>query len=66
MRRVLADQLAARPRLTGFLWGFAGMLTAVAGVVAILVVYHLWSDHRALHVVVDFLNQHAGKINKLP
>lgn len=62
MHRVLAD----RPRLAGFVYGFLGMLTACVIVVSLLFGYHLWTDHRALHVMLDFLNQHAEQIRKVP
>lgn len=43
-----------------------GFGAAVLGVGVMLLAIHLWSDHVALHVVVDFLNRNADKINKLP
>ncbi len=46
--------------------GFLGVLAALAVLALVVLVIHLWSDHRALHVVVDYLNSHADKINKLP
>lgn len=36
------------------------------GVAAALLLYHLWTDHLALHALIDYLNTNAAKINKLP
>lgn len=57
MRRVLAS-----PFVRGFLGALAG--SCVLGV--LLVVYHLWTDHVALHAMLDYLNAHAAAINHLP
>jgi len=46
--------------------GFLGVVVAVAVAALTLGVWHLWSDHHALHVVIDYLNTHAAAINKLP
>lgn len=46
-----------------FARGFAG---AIVAAVVVLLAIHAWSDHAALHIVVDFLNRHADKINTLP
>jgi len=46
-----------------FAKGFLGAIIAVA---LIALAIHLWSDHQALHVLVNYLNTHADKINKLP
>ncbi len=43
-----------------------GLLGGIVGIVLVLETIHLWSDHQALHVVVDYLNQHSAAINKLP
>lgn len=49
-----------------FLIGFFGALAAAAIGLLVLLVIHLWSDHVALHVLINYLNQHAAAINKLP
>lgn len=51
-----------QPAARSFLIGFGGAV--VAGVL-IAVGWHLWSDHAALHVIVEYLNVHAAKINEL-
>lgn len=48
-----------RSKLTAFALGLAGVVTA-------LLLYHLWTDHVALHTVINYLNSNAAKINKLP
>ncbi len=46
--------------------GLAGSLVGSLVIVMLLVVYHLWSDHQAFHVMLNYLNDHAAKINRLP
>jgi len=41
-------------------------LVGLLGVLVGLLLLHLWSDHVAGHVIVDFLNQHGEKIRTLP
>lgn len=48
-----------RRALIPALWGAVGVLV-------VLLLIHLWSDHVALHTMLDYLNSHADKINKLP
>ena len=43
-----------------------GLVGAVAGGLLLLSAVHLWSDHIALHVLVDYMNRNAPKINALP
>lgn len=50
-------------RYRPFVFGIAG---AVLGGVLLMVIMHLWADHTALHVIVNYLNQQSAKINKLP
>lgn len=57
MRRLLASP---------YVKGFLGALTLVSMLSSILFAYHLYTDHTALHVLIDYLNQHAAQINKLP
>lgn len=57
MHRLLANS---------FVRGFLGATLAIACLFAGLLVIHLWSDHLALHTLIDYLNAHAEKINKLP
>lgn len=45
---------------------WVGFLGAVAGALLMLMSIHAWSDHQALHVLVNYLNEHAEKINRLP
>lgn len=51
---------------SSFARGFLGALAAVVLVIGVLLAIHLWSDHVALHTMLDYLNTHADKINKLP
>jgi len=53
----------SHPRASSLLIGFIGALAAIVG---FLTSVHLWSDHVALHVMLDFLNQHGEKIRMLP
>jgi len=55
-----------RLRTSPFVKGFLGAIAAIALLLLSLLAIHLWSDHTALHVVVDFLNQHGERISKLP
>lgn len=55
-----------RIRHSPFLTGFLGAFCAALGIVIGLTIIHLWSDHVALHVMLDFLNQHGETISKLP
>jgi hypothetical protein len=47
---------------SSFTKGFAG---AIVALILGLFVIHLWSDHVALHVIADFLNQHGAQIRGL-
>lgn len=55
-------RLLASPFVRGFLGACAAVICLLAG----LVIVHLWSDHQALHTLVNYLNANAIKINKLP
>lgn len=46
-----------------FLSGVAG---AILGTAVILLAFHLYQDHLALHQVINFINQQGGKILALP
>lgn len=46
-------------RLQSFAYGFVGVLLA-------LLLYHAYTDHVALHTMLNFLNQHGEKIQRLP
>lgn len=41
-------------------------LACAAGTVVVLVVVHLYFDHKALHEMATYINQAAPKIQKLP
>ena len=43
-----------------------GILGGVLGLALALLTWHIWTDHRAFHVMLDYLNTHAATINKLP
>lgn len=45
---------------------FIAVMFGALGVAGALLLYHLWTDHLALHALVDYLNTNAAKINKLP
>jgi len=45
---------------------FTGVIGACLGVVLVLLVIHLWSDHVAFHALVNFINANGAKIQKLP
>jgi hypothetical protein len=44
--------------LLAFLIGLVGLFVG-------LLVIHAWNDHKALHVMLDFLNQHGQAIRSL-
>lgn len=48
-----------RTRLVPFGWGALGVAVA-------LLLYHFYTDHVALHQIVDFVNQFGPAIQKLP
>lgn len=43
-----------------------GLLGAILGTVLVLVGWHLWTDHAALHDLATYVNAMAPKINKIP
>lgn len=43
-----------------------GLLGAVVGGLLFLAGLHLYTDHKALHEVIGFLNANAGKIAAMP
>jgi hypothetical protein len=49
----------SRPLVLGLLGGLVGM-----GLV--LVLAHLWTDHRALHQIIDLINQQAQQAQQAP
>lgn len=42
-----------------------GIAGGLAGVVVGLLVWHLYTDHVAFHLLLDYLNTHAAAINNL-
>lgn len=51
---------------SAFWRGFVGSATLVLIVLAGLALWHLYTDHLAFHTVLNYLQQHAAAINKLP
>ena len=43
-----------------------GVLGGVFGLAVGLLVWHAWSDHRQIHMLIEYINLQAPKINKLP
>lgn len=61
MYRALSDLLTS-----AFARGFLGALIAIVLVAIALLLYHLYTDHVAFHILLDYMNQHADQINQLP
>jgi hypothetical protein len=45
----------------GYLPYLKGAIGSVVGGVLLLCILHLWQDHRALHVLIDLVNQQAAQ-----